>query len=265
MRTLSHDRKCKTALAREVGMNASHPILVTRTWPAGAWASLETDTTTVPSRSERLGLRVATAVDAETTETWVRYRAPMARPSEDWRQVLDGFEKNDPLCVAKITDVIVGYLHHYRAYDRRSSWDDLCQDVLMALLRTVRRDGLRDPGAFIKYAGTITRNKLANFAQRKDPKERSVSLDDMPESQWATEDRDDAAARPQSPRSDVLMDLDRALEVLPERCRKVVESIYVQGYSYQETAERLSMSLSAVKRDQIHGLKALRAEMGIES
>ena len=61
------------------------------------------------------------------------------------------------------------------------------------------------------------------------------------------------------------MDLDRALTDLPERCRKVVESIYVHGYSYQETSKRFSMSLSAVKRDQIKGLKALRAQLGIES
>lgn len=195
-------------------------------------------------------------------EKRVRYRRPMTRPSEDWSKVLDGFEKNDPLCIAKITDVIIGYLHHYRAYDRRSSWDDLCQEVLIALLRTVRRDGLRDPAAFVKYTGTITRNKLTNFAQRKDPKDRNVSLDDVAEVTSAQGDA--SAARADAPRSDVLIDLDRALADLPERCRKVVESIYVEGYSYQETSKRLSMSLSAVKRDQIEGLKALRAELGIE-
>lgn len=188
----------------------------------------------------------------------------MTRPSEDWSKVLEGFERNDPLCIAKITDVIIGYLHHYRAYDRRSSWDDLCQEVLIALLRTVRRDGLRDPGAFVKYTGTITRNKLANFAQRKDPKDRNVSLDNAPEV-VSPDNGTGATSRAEAPRSEVLMDLDRALTDLPERCRKVVESIYVHGYSYQETSKRFSMSLSAVKRDQIKGLKALRAQLGIES
>ena len=129
------------------------------------------------------------------------------------------------------------------------------------------RGGLRDPSAFVKYTGTITRNKLANFAQRQDRKDRSLSLDeDSPEANRAR-DGAEPLANPghAAPRSDVLMDLERALGDLPARCREVVESIYLHGYSYQETSDRLSISLSAVKRDQIAGLKALRDRLGIRS
>lgn len=192
----------------------------------------------------------------------VRYRETMPRPSEDWQKVLERFEQNDPLAIAKVTDVIIGYLHRYRAYDRRSSWDDLCQEVLIALLRTVRRGGLRDPAAFVAYTGTITRNKLANFAQRQDRKDRDVELKlDLTAGVEATQAG--FAPNGEGQRSETAMDLERALTSLPDRCRSVVESIYLHGYSYEETATRLAISLAAVKRDQIKGLKALRETMGI--
>jgi RNA polymerase sigma factor (sigma-70 family) len=193
----------------------------------------------------------------------VRYRLAVSRPSENWRQVLEGFERNDPLAIAKVTDVIIGYLHYYRAYDRRSSWDDLCQDVLISLLRTLRRGGLRDPGAFVAYTGTITRNRLANLAQRQERKDRE--LRSKAECSEAHPHALDTSRAPGSEalRCEVLMDLERALTGLPERCRRVVESIYLHGYSYRETSDRLSINLAAVKRDQIKGLKALRNILGI--
>ena len=241
-------------------MSMANASVVDRNW--GADSSLVTASDYNETREQgKVSSPVAQA--EESLSKPVRYRFNMSRPSEDWGQVLARFEQNDPLAVAKITDVIIGYLHHYRAYDRRSSWDDLCQDVLIALLRTIRRDGLRDPAAFIKYTGTITRNKLANFAQRKDPKGRDVPLEESA-LDAAVAGGSNPSGRATAPRSDVLLDLESALENLDPRCRQVVQSIYLQGYSYQETSDRLSMSLSAVKRDQIKGLKVLREHLGIE-
>ncbi len=190
----------------------------------------------------------------------VRYRVTMSRPSEDWQEILERFERGDSLAVAKVSDVIIGYLHHFRAYDRRSSWDDLCQEALIALLRTVRRGGLRDPQAFVAYTGKVVRNRLANYAQRTDRKDRNVELDD----EHLNCDTAVVDQRPEAERSEVALDIEHGLAGLPERCRKVIEHIYLHGYSYQETATRLSLSLSAVKRDQIKGLKVLRETLGIE-
>lgn len=190
----------------------------------------------------------------------VRYGRNMSRPAEDWQLVLEGFEQNDAMAIAKVTDVIVGYLHRFRAHDRRSSWDDLIQDVLMALLRTVRRGGLRDPAAFVAYTGTVTRNTLTNFATRRDRKDRNLPLnDELANAPHGSEHREAS-----SHRSEVAIDVERALGDLEPRCRDVVASIYLEGFSYSETATRLSISLAAVKREQIKGLKVLRERLGIQ-
>ncbi|MDP6979082.1 MAG: sigma-70 family RNA polymerase sigma factor [Myxococcota bacterium] len=186
----------------------------------------------------------------------------MPLPREAWEEVLERFGRGEPDAVARVSDVIVGYLHRYRAYDRRTSWDDLCQDVLISLLGTVRKGTLREPGAFVNYVGIVVRNRLANFAQRSDRRDRDLELD---EERIDTQSVDAPKSRtePASDRADLAIDLGRGLEQLDPRCRSVVEHIYLHGYSYQETADRLSISLPAVKRDQIKGLKALREVLGI--
>ncbi len=55
----------------------------------------------------------------------------MKKPQEDWISVLGALGEGDRLALAKVTSVITGFLARYGAYDRRDSWDDLCQEVLM--------------------------------------------------------------------------------------------------------------------------------------
>ncbi len=188
----------------------------------------------------------------------------MPLPREAWEDVLERFALGEPEAVARVNDVVVGYLHHYRAYDRRGAWDDLCQDVLISLLGTVRKGTLREPGAFVNYVGIVVRNRLSNFAQRSDRRDRNLELDEERIDAQSL-DAPKTCTEPASERADIAIDLERGLEQLDPRCRSVVEHIYLHGYSYQETADRLSLSLPAVKRDQIKGLKALREVLGIPS
>ncbi len=187
----------------------------------------------------------------------------MPLPREAWEDVLKRFARGETEAVAQVSEIIVGYLHHYRAYDRRGAWDDLCQDVLIALLGTVRKGTLREPGAFVNYVGTVVRNRLANYAQRTDRRDRNLELDETRLDNDPTLDA--RRSQPASDRSDMALDLERGLDKLDPRCRQVIEHIYLHGFSYQETADRLSLSLPAVKRDQIKGLKALREVLGIPS
>ena len=186
----------------------------------------------------------------------------MRLPREAWEDVLERFAQGETEAVARVSDIIVGYLHHYRAYDRRAAWDDLCQDALIALLGTVREGRLREPGAFVNYVGTVVRNRLAHHAQRTDRRDRNLELDET-----RLESEPSLAPHTVAPgeRSDISLDLERGLSKLDDRCRQVIEHIYLQGFSYQETADRLALSLPAVKRDQIKGLKALRDVLGIPS
>ncbi len=169
-------------------------------------------------------------------------------PEEDWIAVLDGLEKGDRVAVARVTAVITGFLARYGAYDVRDSWDDVCQEVLISLIRSARRGALREPSAFISYTGTITRNLLLDWI-RREKRDLPVQLE-----------ADDVPGDP-----DVRLDLQRAVEDLPQRLRAVVEAIYIQGHSYQAAAELIGMPFGTLKRLRSEAIGILREKMRFQN
>ena len=174
----------------------------------------------------------------------------MARPSEDWIAVLDALLNNDRVAVAKVTNVITNYLARYGAYAFRDSWDDICQEVLIRLIKSHRRDAIREPAAFIRFTGVITRNVFL------DEIEGSKKQADLP-GRLETPDGDPTNV-------DVLVDLWHALQDLRGDLREVVEAIYIQGHSYEEAAERLGMAPGTLRGRRTEGLKVLREKMGLQ-
>lgn len=175
----------------------------------------------------------------------------MADAPIDWVDVLRALEKGDPEAAEKVTSVITGFLARYRAYELRESWDDLCQEVLIALIRSVRQNAIREPSAFISYTGTITRNLLLDWIRRENRQEGG----DLPHWLRANGERRDL---------DLLVDLRHALKDLDEGPRRVVEAIYLQGYTYEAAAEKLGLPLGTLKRTQTRALRELRQKMGLK-
>lgn len=168
----------------------------------------------------------------------------------NWGQVLIDLEHGDPAAVLAISRIITGFLIRARAYTLRDSWDDLCQEVLAAVIRNIRTGQLREPDAFVGYLGAITRNKLADWlnAHRHvaDTSGHSLHIPDP-----ASTLRDE----------DLLLDLQRALDELDQRHRKVIETIYIAGYSYEQAAQRLGMPLGTLKRLQTGALRSIRKRL----
>ena len=161
---------------------------------------------------------------------------------------MQALARGDRAAVLTVTRVITAFLIRARAYDLRDSWDDLCQEVLLVLVNSARNGSLRTPEAFVGYVGCITRNKLSDWLSRN-PRGRDI-----------------AEARLADPVSmlrdaDLLLDVERALGELSERERKVVETIYLGGYSYDEAAERLDMPLGTLKRLQTGALRSIRRRL----
>jgi len=179
----------------------------------------------------------------------------MGSGREDWGTVLRALEQGDRLAVLKVTGIITSFLAHYRAYEHRDSWDDLCQEVLISLIRSQRRGAIRDPAAFLGYTATTTRNALTDWVEAK----RRPGGPDLK--------GDPDAVQVQSVRGDpdTLLDLQQALGELPEKERQVMEAVYLLGLSYEEAAGRLGMPLGTLKRMQTRGLKDLRKIMGVGS
>ena len=168
---------------------------------------------------------------------------------EDWIALLDALLKGDRVALAKVTAVITGWLAHYRAYDFRDSWDDFIHEVLIRLIQSARRGAIREPSAFISYVGKITRNLFLDWIG---PENRHR---DLPERLQT-----DVESRV----PDLLLDLKRALEDLPDELRRVVEAIYLQGHTYEEAAKLLDVPLGTLKRRLTQARKEIRKKMGID-
>lgn len=182
-------------------------------------------------------------------------------PTTNWLELVEKLQQGDRLALLKITRVITGYLSRYQAYDIRDAWDDLCQDVLMALIKSVEANKIQHEQAFVAYLGAITRNKLSDWINRKVRAGSDRFLGD-PDTTLAVLDRihrDDSHQQ-----QDDLLDLAQALDSLPERERQVVTAIYIEGRSYDEAADGLGLALGTLKRLQTRGLKLLRRKMHID-
>jgi RNA polymerase sigma-70 factor, ECF subfamily len=177
----------------------------------------------------------------------------MDKAYEDWLVVLEQLQRGDPIAVIKLTRVITGFLTRYQAYTVRDSWDDLCQEVLMALLKSAEQGRINEPKAIINYIGIITRNKLTDWVKRQ---QKAGDADLLGDPEVAASLLD--SHHHESIDADLLLDLQQAITTLNERDRSVVEAIYIQGHSYQAAANLLDMPLGTLKRIQVKALKTLR-------
>ncbi|TNF35047.1 MAG: RNA polymerase sigma factor [Gammaproteobacteria bacterium] len=181
-----------------------------------------------------------------------------ATAKTNWLEEMDKLQKGDRLALIKVTRVITGYLTRYRAYEIRDSWDDLCQEVLMALINSIQKQQIQHENAFISYLGIITRNKLADWIHHR---HRAGSDNFLGDQDTANAILDKVSIDDSHQQQDDMLDLNKALEALPERERKVINEIYIQGHSYEDAAQRLDMPLGTLKRLQTQGLKLLREKM----
>jgi len=184
----------------------------------------------------------------------------MANSDYDWRPVLEGLEKDDPMAVLEVTDLVSGFLARFGAYEIRPAWSDIIQEGLIALVKAAQRGAIREPRAFVSYVGTTTRNHLANWL-RKNRRVNANELKIAPELAEQLTAEPIAAPRAEDP--ELRVDMDRALAKLSEAERRAIDAIYFQGRTYEEAASLLSLSLGTLKNLQVRGLRELRRHMGV--
>jgi len=170
---------------------------------------------------------------------------------KDWIEVVDRLLAGDPLALLEVNRLITGFLAQLRAYDFRDEWDDLRQEVLLAVVGNARGGRLRDPQAFLGYVRIITRNK---FFDRLKASLRRHEKETLP---W-----DDATARALaqqvlSPDGHVV-ELWAAVKALPEEERRIVEEVYGKGRTYEEACRETGIPLGTMKRRLRDGLATLR-------
>jgi RNA polymerase sigma-70 factor (ECF subfamily) len=174
---------------------------------------------------------------------------------KDWVAVVDRLLAGDPLACLEVGRLVTGFLAQLRAYDFRDEWDDLRQEVLLAVVANARAGKLRDAQAFVGYVRIITRNKFFDrlkTALRRHEKE-ALAWDDATAHALAT-----AVASPDG-RGAELWD---AVRALPGEERRVVEAVYGRGRTYEEACRDTGLPLGTMKRRLRDGLATLRRRLG---
>jgi RNA polymerase sigma-70 factor (ECF subfamily) len=130
--------------------------------------------------------------------------------------------------------------------------EDLVQEALMAI--HAKRHTYDPVEPLTPWIHAIARYKLIDHLRRTHASMRDVPLDDVSEVMAS----DDSAS------VESAYDLHRLLDDLPEKMRRAIKYVKLDGLSVAEAATRCGASPSAVKVSVHRGLKALAASIARE-
>jgi RNA polymerase sigma-70 factor (ECF subfamily) len=150
--------------------------------------------------------------------------------------------------LARIGDHLRAYFGTRLACFGRSPADaeDLVQEALLAI-HTKR--ATYDPNEpFTPWVYAIARYKLIDHLRRKHVEDSDVPVEDV---EAVLAETDDHAG------VESALDLETLMAQLPDKMRRAIESVKIEGLSVAEAARRCGMSESAVKVNVHRGLKAL--------
>jgi len=161
--------------------------------------------------------------------------------------------KGDAVAYRTLLDRVSCYLRSYYkaklAHVGRGATEaeDLVQDVLMAI--HTRRHTYDPRELFTPWLHAIARYKLIDHLRRTKASWVDVPLVDASE----VVARDDHAGVESG------LDLQKLLNRLPEKMRRAIQCVKIEGLSVAEAAKRCEMSESAIKVNVHRGLRALAA------
>jgi RNA polymerase sigma-70 factor (ECF subfamily) len=178
------------------------------------------------------------------------------RPGEDWYAVLEALQAGDALALARLTRLVNGFLASWNAYDFRSDWDDLLQEVIIASALALREGRIRDRRAVVGYLRTTARFKFVDRLRvhlrvKEDqtlPWEDVVGSDEL------------FTASTMAPEG-LSQDVRNAVERLSDKRRVAVLGVYLEGKTYNVVSEESGIPLGSLKRYLREGIAQLRKEL----
>jgi len=183
-------------------------------------------------------------------------KAQSQKREEDWYAVLEALQAGDSLALARLTRLVNGFLARWNAYDFRSDWDDLLQEVIIAAALALREGRIRDRRAVVGYLRTTARFKFVDRLRvhmrvKEDqtlPWEDVVGSDELSTS---------STMAPEGLSQDVRQAVDR----LSEKRRVAVLGVYLEGKTYNAVSEETGIPLGSLKRYLREGLEQLREQL----
>lgn len=167
-----------------------------------------------------------------------------------------GFE----LLLLKYRSPVVGYLA--RMVDNRAVAEELAQEVFLRVYRN--RHGYEPTAKFTTWLYRIATNLALNSIRDRKPEKHQRSLDEAPEDSRRAplQPTDTRATREQEMVAEARLDAVReAIRALPEKQRVAVLMHKYQELDYQQIADALGLSVSAVKSLLFRAYETLRGRL----
>lgn len=151
------------------------------------------------------------------------------------------------------------------APDLAQSHDDIVQEVFLRVWKSI--DSLRNPGAFKTWLSRLVRNLFCDEL-RKRSNGFVISIDEPMKGADVNDDsvyREivDSGARPDEvfERNEIIVNVDVALELLPQQFKTVVLLREFYGLSYDEIAFRTKTELGTVKSRIARGRSKMQSHL----
>lgn len=152
--------------------------------------------------------------------------------------------------LGEITPVIKAFLR--RRVFNHDLIDDILQDILIGIHKA--RHTYRPDQPFENWMYGIARHKLIDSIRKQTRiggfETGADYIDDLPVTK--------TDPLPKGKKEDISHDIKLALGALPEKQKKIVKYMKIQGHSVAETAKKFDMSESAVKTSTHRSLKKMQ-------
>lgn len=134
--------------------------------------------------------------------------------------------------------------------------EDLAQDAFIAYLR--KRDELsRDTDAIRSFLYSSVKNACYNITRRQQVIRRYFKMREESEIE-------EAKYLTSMIRAEVLAEVYKIIEDLPQGCREVFRLGYLEGLTNQEISEKLGVTINTVKTQKQRGMKVLKRKLNPE-
>ena len=126
----------------------------------------------------------------------------------------------------------------------------------------------RESGAIVRHIQTTCRRLFIDEIRRTQGRKRSKEGEEDEGGGWrrsvAFDEAQEPALADQFWSTQMDLGVRAALESLEERTRRVLEAVYLEGFTYEEASSRLSIPLGTLKGVLRDGLKTLRQKISGE-
>jgi RNA polymerase sigma-70 factor (ECF subfamily) len=179
----------------------------------------------------------------------------MSRDKQLQESPFDNFKKGDPRALQVIFNQFYGALVLFaeRMLHDRPAAEDIVGDTFVKLWnRHTDFENLQNVKAFL-YITTrnASLNMLKTMQRESTAKKQLAYLSSEKEGHILNE----------MVRSEVLREIYREIENLPEQCRKIFKMSYFEGRKNQEIADKLKISVHTVKNQKARAIQLLKLKL----